>query len=157
TVGGGVGAGVHAVAVQPKPLAAPAPIVIRMESAPAPVTPEPVVVDAPAPVPAPVPAPSKPQPVAPPKRPDNLGAERSYIEQARAALSRHEAAAALAALAQHEREYPAGQLTEERLALQVIALSESGEVSEARALAATFRARFPDSLLMPAVDAAAPR
>ena len=132
SVGGGVGAGVHAVVVQPQQRVQPAPIVIRMEAPPVAVPPEPVVVPAPVPAPLPVPVPVKV--LAPPKRPDNLGAERSYIEQARAALSRHEAAAALAALLQHEREYPAGQLAEERVALQVIALSESGEAAKAREL-----------------------
>lgn len=150
SVGGGVGAGVHAVvAPQPAPMQ-PAPIVIRVEAPPAP--PPPVVIEEPAQVPAPPPARAPPTP----KKPDNLGAERSYIEQARAALSRHEAAAALSALAQHEREYPAGQLAEERSALQVIALNESGETAKARELAAKFRAKYPGSLLMPAVDAAAP-
>jgi len=151
SVGGGVGAGVHAVVAPPKQVVQPAPIVIRME-APVPPPPAPeVVVDEPAPPP---PAPVKAAPKK--QQPDNLGAERSYIEQARAALSRHEAGAALSALALHEREYPAGQLAEERVALQVIALSESGESAKAKELAAKFRAKYPGSLLMPAVDAAAP-
>ena len=48
------------------------------------------------------------------------------------------------------------QLTEERMALQVLALSESGDAEHAQELAVKFRARYPGSLLMPAVDAAAP-
>src|SRR5439155_25608859 len=99
---------------------------------------------------------ARPAPAPAPHRPDNLGAERSLVEQARAALLRHDDAAALAALQQHEREYPSGQLAEERMALQVLAYSESGDPAKAKDLAAKFRARYRNSLLMPAVDAAAP-
>ena len=43
-----------------------------------------------------------------------------------------------------------------RLLPQVIGFSESGDAAKARELAARFRSKFPQSLLMPAVDAAAP-
>ena len=68
------------------------------------------------------------------------------------ALARGDAAAALVALRGHEREHPRGRLTEEREALYVRALARAGKHDEAKARAAEFRARFPKSLLMGAVD-----
>ncbi|MBK7857030.1 MAG: hypothetical protein IPJ65_00140 [Archangiaceae bacterium] len=156
TVGGGVGATVHAVVVPRSP--PPAPIVVRVEPQrpveAAPVEPAPTV-----PVPEPVAAPGKapaPQVTPSPLRPRDgtLEAERTLVEQARAALARHESGPALEALAQHEREFPQGQLTEERMALQVLALVEHDERAAAAARAVKFRARYPHSLLQPAVDAA---
>lgn len=158
SVGGAVGAGVHAVVSKPPP--PPPPIVLRVE-VPVP-TPPPaptlaVEPEAPPPQVAMKPSPRVPAPAPAPKRSGELGAERSLIERARAALSRNEPAAALAALADHRREHPDGQLAEERTALQIIALTQTGRREDARALAAEFRAKWSQSLMMPAVDAASPR
>jgi len=101
----------------------------------------------PGPNPAAQVAPAQPRPG------DSLGAERSLVDQARAALARHDTAAALAALAQHQQAFPSGQLAEERLALQVMAMAQSGQLDRARELAQLFRAQHPDSLLLPAVEA----
>ena len=80
------------------------------------------------------------------ERDRELAAERALIEQARTALARDKSADALAALAEHAREHPRGQLEEEREALQILALTASGRVDEARAGAARFRERFPKSV-----------
>ena len=153
-VGGFVGAGVHAISSAPPPTRSPVVV------APSPVVVAPVEVVAPAPVPVPVPEPVKPALVRPvkavEKSSDTLGEERSYLEQARSAMARRDAAAALNALAEHERRFPSGQLAEERMALQVLGLAGGGRGDEARALAIRFRSKYPASLLRGAVDAAAP-
>jgi hypothetical protein len=105
------------------------------------------------PVPAaPAPAPAAPAAKPPVGRPDTLGAERSLVDQARSALARKDYASALTALDEHERRFPHGQLTEERSALNVVALSGAGRVDEAHAAAKAFKAKYPESLLMPLVD-----
>ncbi|MBX7101953.1 MAG: hypothetical protein K1X89_29825, partial [Myxococcaceae bacterium] len=83
-----------------------------------------------------------------------LSAERALLEVARTALARGEVAQALEALERHEHEAPRGRLVEEREALFVQALVRAGRKEAAEQRASAFRARFPDSLLMPAVDAA---
>ncbi|HSO37351.1 MAG TPA: hypothetical protein VLT33_32715 [Labilithrix sp.] len=80
-----------------------------------------------------------------------LGAERSLLDIARAALARGEAAEALAAVDRHGREYPEGALVEEREALGVKALVALGRRDEARARAQRFEQRFPNGLLLRAV------
>jgi hypothetical protein len=85
---------------------------------------------------------------------DALAGERALLETARAALGRGDFARALTAAQRHERRWPRGQLAEEREALTVRALAASGQVDAARARAGAFRARFPRSIFLPAVDAA---
>jgi hypothetical protein len=87
---------------------------------------------------------------------DTLADERSLVDTARTALSRNDATAALDALAQHERRFPSGQLAEERLALQVLALTRAGRTDDARARAKVFRQKFPSGLFRAVVDDAAP-
>lgn len=157
-VGGVIGAGVHSVVTTPPP---PPPIV-RL----APVEPPPVAVPIaePPPVPPPVveavPPAVEPRPVQPSasklSADEQLALEKSYLEQARAAMARKDVDAALDALAQHERRFPKGQLTEERLALKVMALSSAGRSIEAKNVAAEFRRRFPTGLFRAAVDDASP-
>ncbi|MCA9590992.1 MAG: hypothetical protein KC657_37095 [Myxococcales bacterium] len=72
----------------------------------------------------------------------------------RTALSRGDAAGALAALDTHAREFPKSQLAEEREVLAIQALASSGRVAEARRRAARFRTTFPKSPLMSIVDEA---
>jgi hypothetical protein len=158
---GGAAAGVWAGAsVFSKPVMMPMPIVVerrvevRVEVPTAPPQ-APTAhehASAPAPAPAHPPAPAAAEP--PPKRDADLAQERVLIEMARTALSRHDVAHALEALATHAARFPNGQLSEERESLQVQALASSGRLDEARLRAAEFRARFPNSLLLPAVDAA---
>jgi outer membrane protein assembly factor BamD (BamD/ComL family) len=75
------------------------------------------------------------------------------LDAARTALARGDANDALKSLAEHEKTYPAGALAEEREALYVRSLVEAGRKDDARARASRFRARWPRSLLLPAVEA----
>jgi outer membrane protein assembly factor BamD (BamD/ComL family) len=83
-----------------------------------------------------------------------LDAERALLDDARSALGQGDAARALGVLERHERQYPHPLLGEERDALLVQALVRAGRYTEARSRADAFRRRAPNSLLLPAVDAA---
>ncbi len=85
----------------------------------------------------------------------DLARERAIIEVARTAVSRERYSAALEAIDRHAREFPKGQLAEEREGLRVIALARSGQSNEAGERAAAFRKRYPQSVLLPATEAAA--
>jgi hypothetical protein len=108
-------------------------------SAPAPAVPQ----VAPAPVPT-VAAPASPA--------DAARAELHLLREARAAVARGDFAAALSPIAEHMRRFKNGRLVEEREALRVKALGGLGRTGEARHAAAAFRARFPRSVLLPAVS-----
>ncbi|MHB8877703.1 MAG: hypothetical protein ACYC8T_28770 [Myxococcaceae bacterium] len=84
----------------------------------------------------------------------DLSDERSLIEMARTALTRRETEKALQVLREHGQRFPKGQLLEERESLLVQALVNAGQLDDARARAAEFRRRFPESMLLPAVEAA---
>lgn len=81
-------------------------------------------------------------------------AERQLLDGARTALARGEHDATMRALAEHARRYPSGRLEEEREALAVRTLADASRLDEARSRAVRFRARWPRSLLLPAVEAA---
>jgi hypothetical protein len=87
-------------------------------------------------------------------RDTDLSAERALIERARSALARGDGAAALLPIAEHERQFPSGQLAEEREVLAVQALAIAGRTAEATARGARFRKAFPGSLMLPIVDEA---
>lgn len=130
--------------------AVPAPIVIvQTVKVEVPVRVEVPVVIAPAPAPAPTAA-QKPVLVAPNK---SLELEQAQLDVARAALVQSRAAAALEALASHRRQFPKGQLAEERDALEVQALWKAGRDADARAKGAAFRKAHPDSIFGPVIDA----
>lgn len=74
--------------------------------------------------------------------------ELAVLEPARSAVARGDFGAALAAAAEHQRQFPSGLLSEERSALRVRALWASGRVDEANAAAAAFRQRYPRSVLL---------
>lgn len=80
--------------------------------------------------------------------------ERALLDVARLALKRGDGEATLAALANHEKRFAHGQFSEERMALRVHGLVLVGRTEEARAAGASFHDKYPDSVLMPAVDAA---
>jgi hypothetical protein len=82
-----------------------------------------------------------------------LGAEQALLDPARAALARGDGVAALARLDVHERRFPTGALSQEREAMSIRALVLTGRRDRAVARAASFRARYPDSLLWPMIDA----
>ncbi|PRQ09107.1 hypothetical protein [Enhygromyxa salina] len=78
---------------------------------------------------------SQPEPTAP--EADSLTAELALLERARAA---HSADQTLALLDQHRREFPRGQLEDERELLRVQAQCALGQLDDARKTAAALRA-----------------
>jgi hypothetical protein len=88
------------------------------------------------------------------ERDRNLAAERGLIEQARTALARDQGAAAMSALERHARDFPQGELEEERESLQVQALVALERFEQARKVAARFHRRFPRSIFGAVVDEA---
>jgi hypothetical protein len=163
-LGVALGAGAHAalVAREPQPVAsvpAPAPVVAPShEGAPAsasagvaPATSSLAVVVAP-----PVHSAHVDDEGAKSGRDNALRAERTIIDVAQTAVARSDSESALATLAKHQREFPHGQLAEEREWLAIQALNLAGRRDEARARAAAFRRTFPQSLMLPALDQTAP-
>lgn len=74
-----------------------------------------------------------------------LAAEVAYMRAARAAIDAGDGAAALQTLAAHAREFPDGQMLEDRLRLRIEALCALGRGEEARAEAAAFLHVHPNS------------
>jgi hypothetical protein len=74
--------------------------------------------------------------------------ELLLLEPARSSISRGDYAAALTAIGQHRREFPNGQLSQEREALRVRALWGLGQRPAALAAARAFRQRYPRSALL---------
>jgi hypothetical protein len=83
-----------------------------------------------------------------------LARERALLDQARAQIAAGEPARALDYVERHGRRHPQGALSEEREALAVNALVSLGRYREALQRGETFRSRYPNSLLMPSVEAA---
>lgn len=79
--------------------------------------------------------------------------ELKVLQPARAAVARGDFSAALASIAEHQRRFPDGQLSEEREALRVQALSGLGRTDEATRAAIAFRKRFPGSVLISRMQA----
>ena len=74
--------------------------------------------------------------------------ELGVLEPARRAISQRDYTAALAAIARHQREFPQGELSEERDALRVRALWGAGQKASADRAALDFRKRYPKSGLL---------
>jgi hypothetical protein len=91
------------------------------------------------------PAPTEP---ARPQSAATYALELGLLEPARSSIARRDFAGALAAIARHQREYPRGQLAEEREALRVRALWSMGARTDAERAAALFRRRYPQSGLL---------
>ncbi len=85
---------------------------------------------------------------------DDLAMELSLVQMARTALARGNYQAAIDAAEQHARAFPKGHLAEEREGLVIQALVGAGREGEARARAEKFRAKYPQSPLLPSIDAA---
>lgn len=83
-----------------------------------------------------------------------LSAERSLLERARSALARGNVNGALEALGRHTTEFPRGRLSEEREAIWIQALAAGGRTGEARQRLARYKASFPRSFSLPALEAA---
>ncbi|WP_437930242.1 hypothetical protein WMF37_13750 [Sorangium sp. So ce291] len=87
--------------------------------------------------------PAAPAPAAPVDS-DELLRESNLIDRARAAATQNPEAA-LSAVGEHQREFPAGRLAEEREYVAIRALMRLGRVDEARARADAFLARYPST------------
>ena len=74
--------------------------------------------------------------------------ELRLLDRARRSDARGDYAVVLTVLAEHERSYPAGRLSEEREVLRVKALVGLGRGNEARQVASNFRRQFPRSVLL---------
>jgi hypothetical protein len=103
----------------------------------------------------PVPFQSKPRVAAPANsvtENEGFAAELRLLQPAQQAVSRRDFASALASIAEHQRQFPSGRLSEEREALRVKALLGLGRTVEAQRAGAAFRARFPRSALLGRID-----
>lgn len=94
--------------------------------------------------------PSSPQPDDPTA--SDLAEETRLLARARARLRADAPGDALAALAEHARRFPQGQLTEDRMVLRAQALCESGATAAGRKQASALRAAFPSSSHLARVD-----
>lgn len=81
----------------------------------------------------------------------SLAEQQTLLDVARAAFAGSDYASTLKILAVHAARFPKSALTEEREALQIKALAASDRLQEARMLAARFRTRHPQSLLLPSI------
>jgi outer membrane protein assembly factor BamD (BamD/ComL family) len=75
--------------------------------------------------------------------------EPALLEQARAELRSGDASAALTRVADHERMFPAGVLSEERDALEIEALVQLDRMADAQARWARFARSYPQSNYRP--------
>jgi len=150
-LGGAVGAAAYQVRAYvmpaPAPEARPAPAAVKTIATPPPVA------EAPAEEAPPAPEPAVARPLS---RADAARAELRLLRQARAAVAREDYAAALPPIGEHARKFKDGRLAEEREALRVKALAGLGRSEEARRAATAFRARFPRSVLLSAVNKMSP-
>ncbi len=87
-----------------------------------------------------------------PSASSSLSAERALLDNARTALAHGDSARAVALTDEHARQFARPSLAEEREAIAVQALVLQGRYVDARARAARFRAAYPNSLFLPAVD-----
>lgn len=83
-----------------------------------------------------------------------LRRERALIDGARMAVARRQGDAALNLLSQHAREFPRGELREEREGLMVHALALSGRKADAEDQAARYKNEFPNGLMSDSMDTA---
>jgi hypothetical protein len=110
------------------------------------------LVEPPAPRPPVATGDDAPAPIVAARTPQDASrAELRLLRQARAAVARKDYAAALPPLAEHARRFKNGRLTEEREALRVRSLAGLGRTDEARRAAQGFEARYPRSVLLPAI------
>jgi hypothetical protein len=159
---GTAGTGIYLANKDDKPKPAPAAVAHVVDPAP---TFDPRALAAPAPAPTPVVAPTAHVAIAPhvdvtpPKKVETpeekatrLAGERTVLDAARAAIAKGDGGAALIAIEAHRDRYPDGALVEEREALTVLALAKLGRVDDANEKAARFKAKYPSSLFLGAVE-----
>jgi hypothetical protein len=141
----------------PPPLRAPSESPAQALSAPpsngplAPTAPPTVVPPSPRPRPSPAPSALAPRSDLPERpTPDQaLSSERGLLDRGTLALRRGASADALAAVTELRERFPQGQFAEERDALEVLALRQSGRTWEASRAQSDFRRRYPTSALLP--------
>jgi len=165
-LGGAAGAWMHASLATPEARivyverGAPAPTEARAREEAAPPVADPPSLPAPPTTASSSPPaashPSTSSPHAAPASSGQLAAERALLDVARAALGRNDPAAALDATAAHERRFGSGILTQEREAIAIQSLVLLGRVDEARERAARFARRYPESLVLSAIEASLP-
>jgi len=150
-ISGGVGVAAYQVRARltKTPQEQPAPPPVVKAAAPAPVKPAQPIAEVPTPPETAVGTPHL-------SRTDAARAELRLLRQARAAVAREDYAAALPPIAEHARRFKDGRLSEEREALRVKALAALGRTDDARRAAVAFRARFPRSVLLSAVNKLSP-
>lgn len=102
---------------------------------------------------APLQRPSASRTITPPVD-DTLAAEKALVAAARDALAHGDPATALAKLADHAREFPRGQLAEERAALRIEALCAANKRAQGRAEAKLFLRDHPGATQAARVAAA---
>jgi hypothetical protein len=89
----------------------------------------------------------------PPRRsaspPESYAAELELLQRAQTAYAGQDFSRALALVAEHGRRFPNGRLAEEREALRVRSLANSGRTHEAARALAAFSDHFPRSVLLP--------
>jgi len=149
---GGVGAAAYQFRAHLAPEPEIHPIAAPVKTVATPPAPPKTLVTQPAPIDEEMlaPAPDTGKPVL--SKADAARAELRLLRQARAAVARAAYAAAMQPIAEHTRRFKDGRLAEEREALRVKALAGLGRTDEARRAAKAFRARFPRSVLLPAVS-----
>lgn len=129
----------RSVVARPSP--SPSPVQGPREAAP-------VVANAPAPVWSERPKGATPADSAAATSIQTYAIEAGLLEPARRGIGSANYATAMAAIARHQREYPRGQLAQEREALRVRALWGMGQRPAAESAAAAFRKRYPRSGLL---------
>ena len=82
----------------------------------------------------------------------SLAEQQALLDVARGAFAGGNYAQTLQTLASHAARFPKSVLSEEREALQIKALAASNRLPQARALAARFQTRHPQSLLLPSIN-----
>jgi len=86
---------------------------------------------------------------------ESYAAELQLLQRAQVAYKEHDFLGTLLLVAEHGRHFLNGRLAEEREALRVRSLVALGRREEARLVIATFRVRFPRSVLLPGLRDAA--
>jgi hypothetical protein len=77
----------------------------------------------------------------------NLDAELALIGQAQSSLKAGQPADALRALEEHQRRFPSGALSLERVGVRTVALCQSGRLDEGRSAARSYLRKVPNSVL----------
>jgi hypothetical protein len=80
-------------------------------------------------------------------RDGNLDAELVLIGQAQSSLKAGQPTEALRALEEHQRRFPSGALSLERVGVRTVALCQSGRLDEGRSAARSYLRKVPNSVL----------